>query len=238
MFTLKSQIKTALVFILLFFLFTQNSHSQTGEKNLSTWLFFNHRIRLSEKFSTNFTVQERYYEVLDNLNQRFALIGVRYHFNKNVNFMWAFNYLETKSFDKGETETVSHDKRWIHQLAVSEKWGRISVSHRLRIENRWLSRPGDDDFENRYRQWLWLRLPLNSKSISSGTFFLSAYDEVFLNFQHDVFGQNRLYGGVGYQLSEDIRLEAGYMKNHFRGRNFDRLQLSLFLSTDLRKPKN
>lgn len=200
-------------------------------------MFFNHRIRLSEKFSTNLTLQESYYEVLDNVNQHFVLMGLRYHFNKNVNFMWAFNYLETKSFDKGENEIVSHDKRWVHQLSVNEKWGKMSVSHRFRIENRWLSRPGDEDFENRYRQWVWLRFPLNNNTISSGTFFLSAYDEIFLNFQHDVFGQNRIYGGVGYQLTDDIRLETGYMKNHFRGRNFDRLQLSVFLNTDLRKNK-
>lgn len=237
MFSLESEKKAFSVFFLIF-IFFQISYSQTGEKNLSTWLFLNHRIRLSEKFSTNFTVQERYYEVLDNLNQHFVLAGLRYHFNKNVNFMWAFSYLETKSFNKGQAESVSHEKRWVHQLSVSEKWGQLLVSHRLRIENRWLSRPDDEDFENRYRQWLWLRFPLNNKSISSGTFFLSAYDEIFLNFQHDVFGQNRLYGGVGYQLSKDIRLEAGYMKNHFRGRNFDRLLLSVFLSTDLRKHKN
>lgn len=229
--------KSTFIFLFFSLFFSQCIFSQTGEKNLSTWMFFNHRIRLSEKFSTNLTLQERYYEVLDNVNQHFVLMGLRYHFNKNVNFMWAFSYIETKSFDKGENETVSHDKRWVHQLSVSDKWGKMSVSHRFRIENRWLSRPGDEDFENRYRQWVWLRFPLNNNTISSGTFFLSAYDEIFLNFQHDVFGQNRIYGGVGYQLTDDIRLETGYMKNHFRGRNFDRLQLSVFLNTDLRKNK-
>ncbi|MDT8415930.1 MAG: DUF2490 domain-containing protein [Flavobacteriaceae bacterium] len=223
------------IYIAFFVLSSHAVYAQGAEDKLGTWLFFNNKSRLTEKFTLNTTFQLRDYEFFDNLQQHFALLGLRYEVSRKVHVMLAGNYIETKSFVKGEQERVSHERRLVQQLGVNGSLGRLQLNHRFRIEERWLSAPGSDDFESRYRQWLWLRMPLNHSKMEANTFFLTAYDEIFLNFQDDVFGQNRLFGGFGYQIDKNVRVETGYFKNHFRGRNFDRIIFMLFIQTDLRK---
>ena len=49
----------------------------------------------------------------------------------------------------------------------------------------------------------------------NGRNYLTAYDEIFINFgrvvRYNVFDQNRLFAGVGYQWSPKLRAEAGYL---------------------------
>ena len=47
--------------------------------------------------------------------------------------------------------------------------------------------------------------------MSTGTLFLSAYDELFLNPRGPVFERNRLYGGVGYQFTAHWVLQIGLL---------------------------
>jgi long-subunit fatty acid transport protein len=48
---------------------------------------------------------------------------------------------------------------------------------------------------------------------------------VFLNTKSAVFDRNRFYMGLGYQLNEQIRLEAGYMNQLFENSGRDQLNL-------------
>lgn len=65
-------------------------------------------------------------------------------------------------------------------------------------------------------------------------FFLNFYDEIFINLQDSAFGQNRAYAALGVNVTEDLSMQFGYLKNHFTGANFDRLQIGVFYNTDLR----
>jgi hypothetical protein len=75
---------------------------------------------------------------------------------------------------------------------------------------------------------LQLTLPLTD------TFFINFYDEIFINLQDNLFDQNRLYAALGVRITENSSIQIGYLKNHFRTTNFDRLQLALFYNPDLR----
>ena len=66
-------------------------------------------------------------------------------------------------------------------------------------------------------------------------FFLNFYDEIFINLQNEAFGQNRLYAAVGINVTDNLSMQFGYLKNHFRETDFDRLQLGVFYNTDLRE---
>ena len=46
--------------------------------------------------------------------------------------------------------------------------------------------------------------------------------------------QNRLYAALGVRITENSSLQLGYLKNHFRQTNFDRLQVAFFYNPDLR----
>ena len=62
------------------------------------------------------------------------------------------------------------------------------------------------------------------------TLYLSSYNELFLNHENNVFDRNRLYGGLGYKLSNLIRFELGYMNQFFSNGNRDQINIITFLS--------
>ncbi|WP_343215436.1 DUF2490 domain-containing protein [Dokdonia sp. PRO95] len=60
---------------------------------------------------------------------------------------------------------------------------------------------------------------------------------MFINLQNDFFGQNRLYGALGYNFSENLSAQIGYLKNDFAVDTYDRFQLAVFIKTDWRNKK-
>ena len=108
--------------------------------------------------------------------------------------------------------------------------GNLSLTHRYRLEHRFLKSPsGASDTQHRMRYLLRLTYPLSEK------WFVSAYDELFVNLQEPIFGQNRLYGAIGYKFTPKLTAQVGYMKNHFTGINYDRFQLGFWWEIDWRK---
>jgi len=79
---------------------------------------------------------------------------------------------------------------------------------------------------NRFRYRLKLKYPMNEH------WFLQAFNELFINFNDQIFNQNRLFVALGYNLNNQIAIQAGYMKLHFPGLNYDRLQLVVTINAD------
>ncbi len=59
--------------------------------------------------------------------------------------------------------------------------------------------------------------------MNKGTLYASAYNEIFLNAQGATFDRNRVYGGLGYKINNNIRLELGYMNQLFENGNRDQI---------------
>ena len=60
--------------------------------------------------------------------------------------------------------------------------------------------------------------------------YFSAYNEIFLNTEPAVFDRNRLYGGIGYRINKNIRLEAGYMNQFFEKNSSDQINIVTFVN--------
>lgn len=71
--------------------------------------------------------------------------------------------------------------------------------------------------------------------VAKGTWYLSFYDELFVNGQRhtgngreiDYYERNRLYGALGYTLSICTQLQLGYMQQHSDLSNKGQVQVSL-----------
>ena len=88
----------------------------------------------------------------------------------------------------------------------------------------------EDDFKMRFRYFLAVKIPLIKVEDGFTKFYLSAYNEVFLNTESAVFDRNRVYAGLGYQLSKRIRMEAGYMNQLFETSSRDQFNLITFIT--------
>ena len=211
---------------------------ENGEDKLGSWHMYFGTNRVSEKLSIHTELQARYYEQLKNFNQFLARTGLNYHINENAIVTAGYGLIATDAtFEELTNETESKEHRIFEQLILKNKVGEFRFEHRYRLEQRFI-RVGDigspeysKSTQHRARYRLQLTLPLTD------IFFLNFYDEIFLNLQGSVYGQNRLYGALGINVTENLSVQAGYLKNHFPSVNFDRLQIGVFWNPDLRKKK-
>ena len=78
----------------------------------------------------------------------------------------------------------------------------------------------------RFRYFLSLNIPLSK---DNNTYYLSAYNEIFLNIKTSTFDRNRVYAGMGYYLNKGISIEAGYMNQFFESMSRDQFNIITFV---------
>ncbi len=219
--------RTILIFSLFFSIF--NYAQQNGENKLGSWHMYFGTNTISEKLSIHTEAQLRYYEQAKNFNQLLLRTGLNYHINSDAIATLGYGYISTDgTFEEFSNEINSIEHRIFEQFILKNKVGRFNFEHRYRLEQRFIDFGDRTDIQHRARYRLQVTLPL------SEIFFLNFYDEIFLNLQDEVFGQNRLYGAVGANITGNLSVQAGYLKNHFTSAHFDRLQIGVFYNPDLR----
>ncbi len=228
------------IFLLVVLIVTTfyTSAQEIGDDTLGSWYMYFGTNKISEKLSIHSEAQFRYYENSKNFNQLLLRTGLNYHINPNSIATLGYGFIETDgTFEALTNEINAKENRIFQQFILKDKVGEFKFEHRYRLEQRFIQRgeKGQADYskstEHRARYRLQVTLPLTD------IFFLNFYDEIFLNLQGNVYGQNRLYAALGVNVTEDLSVQAGYLKNHFPTANFDRLQLGVIWNTDLRKKK-
>ncbi|WP_318344405.1 DUF2490 domain-containing protein [Flagellimonas baculiformis] len=215
----------------LFVLFVSmvSNAQQPGEDEWGAWYMYFGTNKVSEKFSIHTEAQARYYETTSNFNQLLLRTGLNYHIDPNAIATFGYGYIDTdNSFGEipGEVNSIEH--RIFEQFILKNKVWEFLFEHRYRLEQRFLNFGDATDTQHRARYRLQMTLPLTN------TFFLNFYDEVFINLQDDLFGQNRLYAAVGVHVTENSSVQLGYLRNQFPNAVFDRLQIAVFYNPDLR----
>ncbi|MBC2839381.1 DUF2490 domain-containing protein [Robiginitalea sp. SC105] len=202
-----------------------------GEDQLGAWYMYFGTNRISERLSVHSEAQFRYYDLASNFNQLLLRTGLNYHISDQAMATFGYAYIWTDpTFEDGPAlaDKIS-EHRIFQQFILRNAVGKLAFEHRYRLEQRFLDFDGPTETQHRARYRLQLTHPLGD------TFFINWYDEVFLNLQDNVFGQNRLYLALGARLSPALSVQAGYLKNHFRTAHYDRLQLGIFFNPDLRR---
>lgn len=202
---------------------------ETGENRLGSWHMYFGTNKITEKLSLHTEAQLRYYENGKNFNQLLLRTGLNYHIDPNAIATFGYGYIATDgTFEEFPNEVDSKEHRIFQQFILKNKVWEFMFEHRYRLEQRFLDFGDRTDTQHRARYRIQMTLPLTD------IFFLNFYDEVFLNLQNEVFGQNRLYGALGINVTDNLSAQVGYLKNHFPSANFDRLQIGVFYNPDLR----
>ncbi|KAA1247012.1 DUF2490 domain-containing protein [Aquimarina sp. RZ0] len=211
---------------------TISNAQETGEDELGAWYMYFGTNQITDKLSIHTEAQFRFYEIATTFNQLLLRTGLNYHINDNAIATMGYGYINTDgSFADIPEEENTDEHRIFEQFILKNSIGKFKFEHRYRLEQRFISAQSDNFTEHRARYRLQLTYVINKK------WFLNLYDEVFINLQEPIFGQNRLYGAIGYTFKPNLSIQLGYLKNHFTNRNFDRLQLGVIFNTDFRKKK-
>lgn len=208
-----------LFFIGLFALIPLQMTSQ--ESSLGNWLIYIGNKQLNEKWNLHHEVQYRNYNTIGDLEQLLLRTGLGYNLGDKSNLLLGYGYINGENYDDNGQKTTSHEHRIYQQFITKQKVGKLNLQHRYRFEQRFLK----DDFKTRFRYFLGLSLP-----IKKSNYYLSAYNEIFLNGASSVFDRNRIYGGLGYQIKKNWKVELGYMNQVFENSGRDQINIITFLS--------
>ncbi|WP_179018858.1 DUF2490 domain-containing protein [Winogradskyella forsetii] len=225
--------KNFLYLVIVILLVQNRSNAQnSGEDQLGAWYEITSSNRISEKFSISGSFTNWDYELPVNKEHLLlGVIGINYHFDKNVSVGIGYGYGDIDS--SFEINDIPHtlEHRIIEQLAISHKLNSIGFTQRFRLEQRFLEFPSDNLLKHRIRYRFKVKIPLNR------TVFISTYDEIHFYLNEFDFQQNRAYLGLGFNLNKSINFDFGYARHSFKTKSFNRLSLQLNLKFDFRQMK-
>ena len=198
------------------------------DSGLGNWLIYLGNWKMKPQLNWHHEIQYRNYNVIGDLEQLLIRTGIGYDLTpKNNNVLLGYGYILSQNYIPGSDDKVdTSENRIFQQFIHRNKIGIVGMQHRFRFEERFVSNnSGQNDFLFRVRYFLSLNIPLNNKEMLDNTFYLSIYDEIFLNTQDDIFDRNRLYAGLGYKFSKISRIELGYMVQFFSEGSRDQINI-------------
>lgn len=235
--------------VILFLIGTLTAYSQelaterNGEDQTGIWYMYFGMNKIAERWSLHTEAQFRYYETSGNFNQLLLRTGANYHINLNAIATGGYAFINTdpnfedfRAFGDILFDDIRiKEHRIFQQFILKNKVWEFNFEHRYRLEQRFISVGEENDpgfekrTEHRARYRIQATLPLTN------TFFLNFYDEIFINLQDNLFGQNRLYGALGIHITDNSSIQLGWLRNQFSNAVFDRFQIGFFFNPDLRK---
>ena len=181
--------------------------------DFGNWLIYIGNKKVNSKWNIHNEVQYRNYDAIGDLEQLLLRTGLGYNLSENNhNLLLGYGYILSQNYIADTQNKMDvNEHRIFQQFTSKQNVGSVSLSHRYRFEQRFV----ESDFKMRLRYFLAFKVPILKTETSPTKLYLSAYNEVFLNTESDVFDRNRVYGGLGYQLNKNVRIEAGYMSQLF-----------------------
>lgn len=211
-------------FSLLLFLACVNL-SNAQDSNLGNWFQYFGNKQMNEKWNWHNEVQYRNYNFIGDLEQLLLRTGVGYNLTENNNnLLFGYGFIRSENYNPDKSKSVVNEHRTFLQFITKQSINNTVLQHRYRFEQRWI----EGDFKLRLRYFLGLNIPFKKAPIQDGDFYLSIYNEIFLNTEGNVFDRNRLYGALGRRFSTKFKLELGYMNQFLGNNNRDQINIGAF----------
>jgi hypothetical protein len=225
-------------------------------ENHNGWFAYTGNHKLSDKWGLHLEAQWRRNEFILHNQQLLLRAGINYYINSRVFITAGYCFVETYPYGKQAARAVFPENRVWEQLQIKDNIGMVEMITRLRLEQRFVNtpvlengvyEPGNAVYTNRVRMMNRLSIPFKGKTIEDRSFYISAFEEVYINFgkkvAFNIFDQNRGYLGIGYKIPKAGRLEIGYLNQLiFKGdgvkvENNHTLQISLSSTIEFRRKK-
>lgn len=219
-------------FLILFFAMlglhgaVEAQNNRANHYNSIGWYNYFGTFQLSKKVSLHTEYQWRRSEWINSGQQSLLRVGINYQLQPRVLARVGYGWIETYAYGDVPINGLGRDfteHRIFQMLQLQQKEGRVDISHRFMLEQRFVGRYSsaleerEDEFPllHRMRYMVRLQIPLKGKEMVDKTPYLAAYNEVFIGFgknvNANVFDQNRIGILLGYRFSKNMRIEAGYL---------------------------
>jgi hypothetical protein len=203
-----------------------------AQSNFTGWIASFNTIKIGKKTSLHTDIQLRSTDEIKQVQTFLIRPGINFHLKKNLTVTAGYAFIHNKRV-VGNVNGFAPEHRIWQQLLITHKWKKVSISHRFRLEQRFIAKTSvvnntlEKDgsvYANRFRYFIRGLIPFNNEPVLKKGIFGALQNEAFLNFgntntvNNEYFDQNRLYFAIGYRLHSKFDLEAGYMNQYINGR--------------------
>lgn len=227
-------------------------NTRISDHNTIGWFTNTTTLQFAERWSGHFEYQFRRDQFVQTWQQSLLRTGINYRANDRLTLRLGYAWVETFPYGDYTLQAAGRifPEHRLYQVAtLTNPVGRVDVSHRFMLEQRWVGRflsadsprPDETSYTNRARYMFRAQVPLNKPKLEDKTAYLAAYDEIFLGFGknvgENVFDQNRLGLLIGYRFSPAFRLEGGFLQQlvqlgrEINGRNVFQYNNGLIINT-------
>ena len=217
---------------LLFFICSlTTTYSQKDQLGAWYMYFYTHKFKES-KFGIQGDIQYRNNNIVGDLEQLLLRSGLTYN-PKNTNVTLTLGVANITTGVFGDSNETTNENRIYQEVLLPQKVGeRIYLTHRFRYEQRFVE---NQDFRTRYRYNIFMNIPINKKALTKNAIYVAFYNELFINGEKtignnrrvNVFDRNRFYSGLGYNITDKLRVQAGYMNQSLENFSKNQLQFSV-----------
>jgi Protein of unknown function (DUF2490) len=209
--------------------FSNSAYSQTFSNRetvtqATEWFVVTSNIKVHKRIGILAEGQFRYVGTFDPMQFQFRT-GADININKNLSVMpLGYVYIWNPIYGKQPASFVNNEHRIFEQVAYKHKIGRFNISHRARLEQRYVEvheannseiiNRGYELYLNRARYRLMVNVPLNHATMEPQTLYASLYNEIFVEWGRNVVyhkpDQNRVFVGLGYQFTKTLSVQTGF----------------------------
>jgi hypothetical protein len=200
------------------------SSAQTKTSNNDVWFHYVGKNLLTKKLSFTLEATMRYANGVLEKQQYFVRPSFDYQFTKKFNGSIGYSHYNTYVYGSpalNKTD-IPENHVWIQGTFVYTK-GKFKFTHRLRDENRFVGiavKNGTDysidhyEYRNRLRYMFLMNYTLTKKEEKVKLFGIVG-NEAFFNLGSNAgktfFNQNRIIGGLGYNIDKNQQIQLSYI---------------------------
>jgi hypothetical protein len=205
---------------------SQGQSNRIIDRNAIGWYTYNGDHKLAKRWTLHTEHQWRRVELIRLWQQSLSRLGANYKLSDRVKLGGGYTLLITYPYGDYPTAdqgVPTFEHRSHQDIQLNDQLGIVKLSHRIRLEQRWLSIGADDnprrivdwEYQNRIRYQISGSIPLAGPTTEPGEFYANFFDELFIGFgrnvEDNIFNQNRISGGIGYQFLSNLQLELNYL---------------------------
>lgn len=226
------------------------AQEKTTTNNNDIWFLIHGNYEVSDKMGFD---SEAHFRLADYGNQKQQILlrpSIYYNLNERVKFFVGYTYINTYPYGEQPSKGRTPENNIWVQALISQKIGKIGLSHRYRLEQRWvgqlaLSSHGYEVVDNIHKNRFRYRLTAKFRIPTDERFYFTVFDELWINYGKSTgisyFDQNWLFGGFGLYLNKGTAIELAYMwqfiekPDGIRKESNNTIQLSLHYNIPIKK---